>query len=284
MKVGVALALTLALACGTASADAASALPVKGPAAAGSASSLLPQALEGVSIEQKLGAVVPLDLAFRDETGRDVTLREAIGGKPAVLNLAYYECPMLCTLVWNGLLASLRALPFDVGNEFRIVTLSIDPRETAQLAAAKKENVVAEYGRAGAGPGWSFLTGDEPAIKALADAVGFRYRYDERNDVYAHAAGILVLTPDGRVARYFYGIDVAPRDLRLALVEASDGKIGGLADQVMLFCYQYDPKAARYTTAALNLVRGGAIVTVACIAAFIFLTRRRESSRASRAA
>jgi len=269
--------------CDVAAADSP-AIVKNGPGAPGTASSTLPKDLEGVAIEQKLGAGVPLDLRFRDESGREVTLREALGGKPVVLNLAYYECPMLCTLVTNGLLASLRTLSFDVGKEFRVVTLSIDPRETPELAAAKKKSVLAEYGRADAAAGWSFLTGDEASIRALADAVGFRYRYDERNDVYAHAAGILVLTPEGKVARYFYGIDFAPRDLRLALVEASDGKIGSLTDQVLLFCYQYDPHSARYTAAALNLVRGGAVVTVVCLAAFIFLARRRDSSAARRAA
>ena len=253
--------------------------PAKAPADSGPVRPVLPPGLQEVSIEQKLGASVPMDLVFKDETGRSVTLAEVVGGKPTILNIVYYECPMLCTMVLNGLLTSLRTLAFDVGDEFRVVTLSIDPGETPALAAAKKKNALSEYGRAGAESGWPFLTGDEPAIRALTDAVGFRYRYDAETDLYAHAAGIMVLTPEGKVARYFYGIDYAPRDLRLALVEASQNRIGTLTDQVLLFCYQYDPASGHYTTATLKLVRTGAVLTILFIGTFILLARRREAVR-----
>ncbi len=244
----------------------------------------LPSQLEGVGIDQHMDAQVPVDLTFRDETGKTVVFGDLLGGKPTILNLVYYECPMLCTLVLNGLLSSLRALPFEVGKEFNIVTLSIDPGEGPELAAAKKKNVLAEYRRVGAEAGWRFLTGDEASIRRLAGAVGFRYTYDEETDLYAHAAGIVILTPRGKVARYFYGIDYAPRDVRLALIEASQNKIGTVVDQLLLFCYQYDPKSGKYSAATMKLVRTGAILTVLALVTFILLARRREARHARGAA
>lgn len=240
-----------------------------------------PVGLEGVGIEQKLGAQVPMDLTLRDEAGRPVRLGDLFGGKPVVLNLVYYRCPMLCTLVVNGLLSSFRALPFHVGEEFRVVTVSIDPRETADLAAAKKRTVLAEYGRAVAEDGWRFLTGDAEAIERLAATVGFQYSYDAQTQTFAHASGIMILTPQGKVSRYFYGVEYAPRDVRLSLIEASENRIGSLADQVLLFCYRYDPKMGRYSVAALNLVRVGGILTVLSIAAYVLIARRREAARTS---
>jgi protein SCO1/2 len=237
----------------------------------------VPTGLDGVGIDQRLDAQIPMDLAFKDENGKTVVLRDRIGGKPTILNFVYYECPMLCTLVINGLISSMRVLAFDAGKEFNVVTVSIDPKETPDLAAAKKRNVLAEYGRPTAIEGWSFLTGDEASIRSLADAVGFRYKYDPETDLWAHASGLVVVTPSGKVARYFFGIEYAPRDLRLALVEASQNKIGTLADAVMLFCYQYDPEKGRYSAAALNLIRLGAVLTVLSIASFIFLARRHEA-------
>ena len=222
----------------------------------------VPPGLDGVGIVQRLDAQLPLDLAFRDETGKRVVLGDLVGGKPTILNLVYYECPMLCTLVVNGLVSSMRVMAFSAGNEFNVVTLSIDPSETPELAAAKKKAVLAEYGRPTAETGWRFLTGDDASIRSVADAVGFEYRYDAQTRLYSHASGIMVLTPEGRVSRYFFGIEYAPRDLRLALVEASRGKIGTMADAMMLFCYHYDPKQGRYSVAALNLVRLGGVLTV----------------------
>ena len=242
---------------------------------------LLPKQLVGVEIEQHLDAQVPLDLAFRDEAGKTVRLADLVQSRPVVLNLVYYRCPMLCTLVVNGLLSSFRALPFTVGREFDVITVSIDPREGPELAAAKKKNVLDDYGRPGAESGWHFLTGDETSVRRLADSVGFSYTYDAESDTFAHAAGVMILTPHGRVSRYLFGVEYAPKDMRLSLVEASNNKIGTVADQILLFCYHYDPSTGRYSVAALNLVRAGGILTVAALGAFILLAWRREVRRAA---
>ena len=244
----------------------------------------LPADLEGVGIDQKLDAQVPLDLTFRDETGKSVTLREVIDGKPTILNLVYYRCPMLCTLVLNGLVSSMRVLSFDAGKEYRVVTVSIDPKEGPEMAAAKKETYVAEYGRTGAAGGWRFLVGDEEPVRRLAETVGFRYTYDAETGLYAHASGIMVLTPEGHVARYFYGVEYAPRDLRLALIEASQSRIGTLADQVLLFCYQYDPETGHYGAATLNLIRAGGVLTVVALVGYLVFSLRREARRTRRSA
>jgi protein SCO1/2 len=242
-----------------------------------------PPMLESVGIEQKLGGRIPLDLTFRDEDGKTVRLGDLFGGKPTIVNLVYYRCPMLCTEVLNGLVASLETLRFDAGKEFSVVTVSIDPRETPALASEKKAVYLKRYGRPGASAGWRFLTGDEASIARLADAVGFRFAYDRSQDQYAHAAGIFVATPDGRLARYFYGIDYAPRDLRLALVEASEGKIGTVADKIVLFCYQYDPTTGRYGATILGAMRVGGVVTVLALAGFILAMWRREARSAGAA-
>ena len=207
--------------------------------------SVLPTPLQGIGIDQRLGEVLPLDLPFRDETGRTVRLGDYFGARPVILTLAYYECPMLCTQVLNGVVRSLRALPFTVGKEFEIVTVSFNPDEKPALASAKKAEYIASYGRPEAAAGWHFLTGDQPSISAIARAAGFRYRRDEESGQYIHASGIMVLTPDGVLARYFYGIDYAPRDLRLGLVEASAGRIGTPADRALLFCFHYDPATGK---------------------------------------
>lgn len=242
------------------------------------ADSVPPPALGGVGIEQRLDEQVPLDLEFRDETGKPVRLGELFRGRPVILALAYYECPMLCTLVLNGLTSALRALPFDTGAQFDVLTVSFDPRETAALAAAKKETYLADYRRPGAAEGWHFLTGDEAAIRALTQAVGFRYTFDPESGEFAHAAGIMVLTPAGRIARYFYGVEFAPRDLRLALVEAADGRIGSPVDQLLLYCYRYDPSTGRYSAAVMNIVRLAGAATVLGLGSFMLAMWRRERS------
>jgi protein SCO1/2 len=236
----------------------------------------LPKPLDQVGFDQRLGQPVPAELRFRDETGRQVRLADYLGRKPVVLVLAYYECPMLCTMVLNGLVGSLRALEFSAGREFDIVTVSFDPREPPALAAAKKSGYLSRYGRAGAAAGWHFLTGAEPEIQSLTRAVGFRYVYDPESDQFAHASGIVILTPDGRIARYLYGVEFAPRDLRLGLVEASANRIGSVVDQVLLFCFHYDPKTGRYSAAALGSVRIGAALTVAALGLFVASMVRRE--------
>lgn len=235
--------------------------------------------LQRVGIDQKLDAQIPLDLVFRDEQGRAVPLRAYFGEKPVVLSLVYYECPMLCTLILNGLLRSLRALPLTVGKDFTVVTVSFDPREGPELAAAKKRTYVQSYGRPGADGGWHFLTGEEEAIRRLTDAVGFRYAFDPETGQFAHASGIIVLTPQGRVARYFYGIEYSPRDLRFGLIEAAAGKIGSPVDQILLYCYHYDPKAGRYSLLIMNVLRVAGAATVAVLGVFILAMIRRDRRR-----
>jgi protein SCO1 len=238
-----------------------------------------PPGLEGVDIAQKLGAEVPLDLPLRDENDRTVTLKDYVKDKPVILTLVYYECPMLCTLVLNGTLRSLRALSFDVGREFDVVTLSFDPKETGALASAKKEHYIHEYGRAGAAAGWHFLTGPEPSIKAIAESVGFSYKYDAATGQYAHATAIMVLTPKGLVSHYFYGVEYPVRDFRLALVEAGDEKIGDPVDRILLYCFHYDPTTGKYGLAIMNVVRLLGSVTFVMLAGYVCLMLWRERRR-----
>lgn len=235
-----------------------------------------PDVLEQVGIDQKLDEQVPLHLMFRDESGQEVELAEYFGQRPVVLSLVYYECPMLCTMILNGLLKCINVLEFDVGEEFEIVTVSFDPKETPDMAAKKKESYLAQYGRKGAEAGWHFLTGDEASIKQLTDAVGFRYVYDAARDEYVHASGIMVLTPGGKLSRYAYGIEYSPRDLKLAVMEASDNKIGSLADQVLLFCYHYDPTTGKYGVAIMNIIRVVGLLTILALGTFVTVSLRRD--------
>jgi protein SCO1 len=229
-----------------------------------------------VGIDQKLNAQVPLELEFQNEAGQTVRLEECVGGKPTILVLAYYRCPMLCTQVLNGLVHGLRGIPFDIGDKFNVVTVSFDAREKPELAARKKSTYVEDYGRPNADQGWPFLTGEQTAIDALADAVGFRFRYDKDKDQFAHGSGIMILTPQGRVSRYFYGIDFNPLDLRLGLVDASEKKIGSPVDRVLLLCYGYDPNSGKYTPLAMGLLRSGAALTLLGLVAGMLLAWRRE--------
>jgi len=232
-----------------------------------------------VGIDQHLNAQVPLELNFRDETGRGVRLGDYLGSKPVILVFAYYRCPMLCPLVLDGVVKSLRVLSFDAGEQFAVVVVSFAADEAPTLAAAKKEQIVRQYARPGAAAGWHFLTGEEAAIARLTQTVGFRYAYDGKHRQYAHAAGIVVLTPQGRIARYFYGIEFAPRDLRLGLVEAAVDKIGTVADQLLLLCYHYDPTAGKYTTLTLSALRVGGAMTVVALGTFIVIAGRRDKMR-----
>lgn len=241
-----------------------------------------PPILRQVSIEQRLGQPLPLDLTFRDEAGRAVRLGDYFGKRPVVLVLAYYNCPMLCTQVLNGLLSAMRVVSFDASREYEVVTVSFDPRDKPSDARAKKTPYVSRYGRPGAAAGWHFLTGEKPAIDALTEAVGFRYAWDEKIGQFAHASAIYVATPEGRLSRYIYGIEYAPRDLRLALVEASQGKIGTAVDQLLLYCYHYDPAAGRYSAAVMNMVRLAGVVFVLVLSTFLFLMWRREKRREAR--
>jgi protein SCO1/2 len=255
---------------------AAGLLVLLGLAAAAAAQPAMPQPLKGVAFEQRLGARLPLDAKFRDESGREVQLGQYFGDKPVVLALVYYECPMLCTLVLNGLESCLRVLPFDIGREFEVLTVSFDPRETPALAAAKKAGHVESYGRPGAEAGWHFLVGDEADITRLASAVGFEFYWDEPTKQYAHASGIVVITPDGVVSRYFYGIEYSPKDLRLGLVEAADGKIGSVIDQAILYCFRYDPATGKYGAVVMRIVRLGGALTALLLGAWILWSRWRE--------
>jgi protein SCO1/2 len=235
--------------------------------------------LKDVDFAQNLGAQIPLDLPFRDDAGRTVRLGELLRGKPAVLSLVYYECPMLCTETLNGLVRAMRALQFGAGDQYDVITVSFDPRETSALAAAKKKVYVERYGRPGAARGWSFLTGDADSIRRLAAAAGFRYAYDAELDQYAHAAGLVVLTPQGRVSGYLYGVEYAAGDLRLALVKAAAGTIGSPVDRLLLYCYHYDPLTGKYGLRVTRVLRLFGILTVAAIAALILgLSPRRRAA------
>ncbi|MGC8785367.1 MAG: SCO family protein [Armatimonadota bacterium] len=229
-----------------------------------------------ISIEQKLNEQVPLDLTFRDETGKTVQLRQYFGRKPVLLTLVYYECPSLCGLVLQGLLKSLRVLNYTPGDQFEIVTVSISPKETPALAAAKKQNFLKEYGRLEAAKGWHFLTGEEPQIRQLADAVGFRYVYDPKSGQYAHAAGVMLLTPTGKVSRYFYGIEYSPRDLRMGIIDASQGKVGSPVEKIILFCYQYDPTTGKYSLAIIRIVQIASVFIVLVLGGFMSVQIYRE--------
>jgi protein SCO1/2 len=236
--------------------------------------------LRKVAFGQNLNAQLPLDTVLRDESGRDLKVGEYFGKRPVVLLFVYYECPMLCTLELNGLVRNLRALSMTAGKEFDIVCVSIDPTETPALARAKKAGYVKRYGRAGAEAGWHFLTGTEPSIRALADTVGFRYAYDPRSKQYAHPAGLVVVTPQGRLARYIYGVDFPANNLRWSLVEASAGKVGTPIDKVLLMCFHYDPSTGRYNFAVMSAVRVLGLATLGGLAAFVALGLARDRRRA----
>jgi protein SCO1/2 len=249
-----------------------------------SAQTVLPKILQNVGFDQRLNEQVPLALPFTDEEGQRVTLGEYFGDKPVILVLAYYRCPMLCTQVLNGLVQGLRELPFTVGKEFRVVTVSFDPHETTEMAAAKKRTYVHSYGKPEAAEGWHFLTGDQQSIGRLTRAVGFRYAYDPASEQFAHAAGIVILTPTGRISRYFYDVHYSGRDLRLGLVEASKNKIGSPIDQILLFCFHYDPTAGKYGAAIMNFVRAGGVLTVVGLGLMFGLLMRGERGRRQSAA
>jgi protein SCO1/2 len=239
-----------------------------------------PLLLRDVGLEPRLGAVVPAELSFRDEAGETVSLARYLGGRPVVLSLVYFGCPMLCGQVLNGLTGALKTLDLDAGQDFRVLTVSFDPRDTPEAARRKKEETLARYGRPGAAGGWHFLTGEAEAIRRLADAVGFRYAWDEAGSQFAHVGVIVVLAPDGKIARYFPGIEFPPRDLRLGLVEASAGRVGSTVDRLLLYCYRYDATTGRYTAVVDDALRVGAVVTLVALGTLIVVLRRQEARRA----
>lgn len=242
-------------------------------------SSARPDALADVGIEQRLDEELPLDLVFRDEAGREVQIGDYFGDRPVILSLVYYECPMLCTMVLNGLVSSLADLDFDVGNEFEVVTVSFNPKDTPDLASRKKQTYLGKYGRDGAEDGWHFLTGEAGSIEALTEAVGFKYKFIPETGEFVHASSIMVLTPLGKLSKYFYGIDYPELDLRLGLVEASDNKIGSPVDQILLYCYHYDPTTGKYGMVIMNVIRVAGTLTVLMLVGFMLLMFRRDRQR-----
>jgi protein SCO1/2 len=245
------------------------------PRAAAAKDTNVPVELDGIDIEDRHGAELPRDIALRDQDGRAVTVGDYLDGKrPVLLVLAYYDCPMLCTLVINGALEEMKKLPWTAGSEYRVVVVSFDPRDTTESARKKRLNYLDAYGRPVADKGWDFLVGDEAQVKALAAAAGFHYRWDEGQKQFAHAAGAFVYTPDGRLSRTLYGITVP--SLKLALLEASEGKIGTVVDRVLLFCFHYDPMARGYVIATQRLVRASGALTLAALSLWLLRFWRRE--------
>jgi protein SCO1/2 len=240
-----------------------------------------PPGLKNVGIEQNLNEQIPPSLTFRDETGKAVTLGDYFGKRPMILNLVYYQCPMLCGEVLNGLESALRVLKFDVGKEFDVLTVSFDPKETAQMAAVKKAEYLKRYGRPGASEGWHFLTGPAASIDALTKAAGFQYQYDPKSGQFAHATAIMILTPEGKIAQYYYGVEYPPKDLRLGLIQASENKIGTVVDQVLLYCYHYDPDTGKYGAIISRILQLAAGATVLILGTFLIVMFRMGPTNAA---
>ena len=240
------------------------------------ATARLPQ-LEDVTFKQRLNMTLPLDVPFRDENGSGVTLAKYFGGeRPVILAFVYYSCPMLCTQVMNGVSRAVKVLPFSAGKDFDVVFISFDPRDQPETAAAKKTALMNYWSMQNESGAWHFLTGEAPQIKEVTSAAGFFYKWDAQTQQFAHMSGVLVLTPDGRLSRYFYGIEYSPKELRLALFESGQGHIGSVVDELLLYCYHYDPANGRYGAMVMNLVRAGGVLTVLVMGGFILLMRRRE--------
>ena len=241
--------------------------------------SATPEILKHVGIEQKIGASLPLDLEFYDETGTPVKLGSYFGDKPVILSLVYYDCPMLCTEVLNGLNRSLAPLNFTIGDEFEVLSVSFDPRETPQLAGQKKAVYTQRYNRPGAKEGWHFLTGEAPAIDALTGTVGFNYVYDEDEGQFVHGSAIMIVSPKGTVSHYFFGIEYPSEDIRLALIESSEEKLGNVFDQIMLYCFNYDPEQGRYGVVIMNSMRVAGVITLLTMGSFMFIMFKRDRRR-----
>ena len=286
---GAGLGLALAVAILLAGFEGASAYGGRGgggiPEQAKGGGETLPAALVDVGIDERLGEQVPLDAAFLDETGRSVRLSEYFqAGRPVLLNLAYYQCPMLCNMVLSGMLGGMKKMSWVPGKEYEVVTVSIDSREGPELAAAKKASHIQELGKPGAEKGWHFLTGKETDIKRLADAIGFRYHFNPASNDFAHAAGIFTISPQGKISRYLYGVEYRSKDLRLALLDASEGKSLSFGDQIIMFCFRYDADARSYVLFARNFMRGGGYVVVAALALLMGGMWRREFRKKRKAA
>ena len=246
---------------------------------------VLSNILQNVGLDQKLDSQVPLGLRFRNETGDSVTLASYIdGSKPVVISLVYYECPELCTEILNGMVMGFRQIPFEIGKDYAVVTVSINPGETPDLARGKKESYLRTFPQSGAAAGWHFLVGDTSQVKALAASVGYRYEYDPETGQYAHPSGIIIVTPHGRVARYLYGVEYPNKDLKFALTEASENRIGSPVDKILLLCYHYDPATGKYGLAVMNILRAGGIATLVVLGGIIVSLVRREKRKRGTAA
>jgi protein SCO1/2 len=235
-----------------------------------------PPGLKNVGIQQNLNQQIPPDLVFTDDLGRNVRLGDYFGKKPLILNFVYYGCPMLCGEALSGLESTLRVLKFDLGKEFEVITISFDPKDTPETAAKKKDQFLRRYNRPGAERGWHFLVGQPAAIEAVTKAAGFQYQYDEKTGQFAHSTAILVLTPQGKIAQYYYGIEYPPKDLRLALVEASENRIGNVMDELLLYCYHYDPEKGKYSATVMRVLRLMGVATMLCLGALVFVLIRRN--------
>ncbi len=247
------------------------------PSNVGAAAANMPPALRGVGFDPVLNAQMPLDSGFTDESGNAVHLRDYFGSKPVVLAFVYYGCPMLCNQVEQGVVGALKMLSFNPGRDYQVVFVSFDPRETPDMAAEKKQSALKHFGRGDTAAGWHFLTGTKENIDSETQAANFRYTFDAKSNLFAHASGILLLTPDGRISRYFYGVEYLGRDMRLGLVDASAGKIGTPIDKALLFCYQYDPTVATYSASILKIIRLGGVLTILALVGGILIFRRREA-------
>lgn len=246
------------------------------PGNVGPTAATMPAALRNVGFEPPLNGPMPLDLSFRDETGRSVQLRDYFGERPVVLAFVYYNCPMLCDQIQQGVVGVLRMLSFNPGRDYEVVFVSFDSRETPEMAAEKKKKAMAHFRRPETESGWHFLTGSKESIEVATRAANFRFTFDAKSNLFAHASGVMLLTPEGRISRYFYGVEYPGRDMRLGLVDASAGKIGTPIDHVLLFCYHYDPAAATYSASILKIIRLGGVLTILCIVGGILIFRRRE--------
>jgi protein SCO1 len=240
-----------------------------------------PPGLLNVGVEQRLNQQIPADLRFNDEYGNPVTLGQYFGKRPLILNLVYYQCPMLCGEVLSGLTSSMKILTLDVGKDFDVLTVSFNPKETPAMAADKKQMYLQRYGRQGADQGWHFLTGSEDSIASLTKAAGFQYQYDPKSNQYAHATAIMVLTPGGKISQYFYGVEFAPKDLRLGLVQASNHQIGTVVDEVLLYCYHYDPQTGKYSAMVSRILKLAGAVTIVLLGGLLLVMFRLGPSERS---
>ena len=247
------------------------------PGNVGKTSSALPLPLQNIGFEPPLNGQIPLDLVFRDEDNQAVHLRDYFGHEPVLLALVYYGCPMLCNELVQGLVGSLKMLSFHPGRDYQVLFVSFDSRETPAMAAEKKKSALSHFGRPETSTGWHFLTGSQESIDALAQAANFRYSFDSKTNLFAHASGVLLLTPEGRISRYFYGVEFPSRDVRLGLVDASAGKMGNPIDHLLLYCFAYDPTTTRYSATILKIVRAGGVLTILSIVAGILIFRRRDT-------